>query len=214
MRNLLGASIVILLAAGCGPTAEESPAVVEPVAAPEAALVTPSRDSCADIGSLAAAMDEPVPFASLRTGKVLLDGREVADAFTSKVAPAGGVCQLGVMEGFTPTSGQLFVANCLVLSSGMLEREANAVKAKAAFDAARNDLEKCLPAGWLQRDGSQPDADSTESIIFESPADAKRSMDASFYAYPVELQKAWVEGGAQTPGWRVSINFQKEGPTP
>jgi hypothetical protein len=36
-------------------------------------------------------------------------------------------------------------------------------------------------------------------------------MDASSYLYPVELRKEWSDGGrANPPGWRVTLNFQKE----
>jgi hypothetical protein len=36
-------------------------------------------------------------------------------------------------------------------------------------------------------------------------------MDAGAYLYPVELRKAWSEGGrADPPGWRVTLSFQQE----
>lgn len=149
----------------------------------------PGRDSCKDIAALAAAMSEAEPFASLRDGKAKLGDRELEDHFTTAVAPAAATCELGKLAAFDVGGGDVYVANCLVFSSGMLDREANAPKAKAAFDAARADLDRCLPKDWSSRDGSQPDPNATEVMIYESAADAKRSMDASSYLYPVELRK-------------------------
>lgn len=159
------------------------------------------------------AMDEVEPMVSLRRGKFKLGEHELDDKFTTDITPAGARCELGVMAGFTSKSGKLYVANCVLFGSGLLDRQVEAEKAKAAFDTARALLESCLPGDWASRDGSQPEPDSTEVMIYESPADAKRAMDASFYAYPVELKKEWSDtlrdGGA--PGWRVTLNFQKEG---
>jgi hypothetical protein len=150
-------------------------------------------------------MNEPEPFASLRSQA------ESGDRFGTVVSPAAATCTLAKMEPFNPGGGDIHVANCLVFSSGMLDREAAAPKAKQAFDAARADLDRCLPQGWTSRDGSQPDANTTEAMIYESAADTKRSMDASSYLYPVELRKEWSDGGrANAPGWRVTLNFQKE----
>lgn len=216
MRLLFAASLATLALAACdgakpaAPVAE-TPADLMPEVEPSA--VIPSAQSCADIAALAAAMSEPEPFASLRTGKVKLGDRELDDSFTTAAAPAGATCKLGVMDGFDPEGGKLYVVNCTVFSSGMLDREENAEKAKAAFAAARNDLTRCLPKDWTSRDGSNTEVDSTETMIFESAEDAKRAMDASFYAYPVELKKEWSDGNrAEGPGWRVTLNFQKDTP--
>jgi hypothetical protein len=210
----------ILLAAlaltACSPAAE-TPVMGEmsgaqttsPAASPNPPQ-TPA-DACKDIAALAAAMDEPEPFASLRTGKAKLGGLERDGSFTTTTSPAGATCSLAKMEPVIPGGADVLVANCLVFSSGMLEREVNAEKAKAAFDAVRTDLDRCLPKGWSSRDGSRPDPNVTEVMIYESAADAKRSMDASSYLYPVELRKEWSDGGrANPPGWRVTLNFQKE----
>ena len=220
MRILLAASMATLALAACDgakPEAPVAPAAESPTPAPaaevEPSAVIPSAKSCADIAALAAAMVEPEPFASLRTGKVKLGDQELDDSFTTTAAPAGATCKLGVMDGFDPAGGKLYVANCALFSSGMLDREDNAELAKAVFDAARNDLTRCLPQGWTSRDGSKVEPDSTETMIFESAEDAKRAMDASFYAYPVELKKEWSEGGrGEGPGWRVALNFQKDTP--
>lgn len=224
MRILLAASVAMLALAACDGAKPAEPAAAPAAPAPDAltpdvtaevdpASVTPSAKSCADIAALAAAMAEPEPFASLRTGKVKLGDRELDDSFTTATAPAGSTCTMGRMDGFDPQGGSIYVVNCKVFSSGMLDREENAVKAKAAFEAARNDLTKCLPKDWTNRNGSTVEADTTETMIFESPQDVKRAMDASFYSYPVELKKEWFEGGnGEGPGWRVTLNFQKDLP--
>ena len=224
MRIRLAASVAMFAFVACdgakpadpatGPAAP-APAAQTPAATAEVdpATVTPSPKSCADIAALAAAMAEPEPFASLRTGKVKLGDRELDDSFTTAAAPAGSTCTMGKMDGFNPEGGPIYVVNCTVFSSGMLDREENAVKAKAAFEAARNDLTKCLPKDWTTRNGSTIEADTTETMIFESPADVKRAMDASFYSYPVELKKIWSEGGrGEGAGWRVTLTFQKDTP--
>ena len=220
MRLLFAASLATLTLAACDgatPAAPvpETPAALTPEVEVEPSAVTPSAQSCTDIAALAAAMAEPEPFASLRTAKFKLGDRELEDTFTTAAAPAGATCKLAVMDGFDPDleRSKLYVVNCTVFSSGMLDREKNAEKAKAAFAAARNDLTRCLPKDWTSRDGSNTQIDSTETMIFESAADAKRAMDASFYAYPVELKKEWSEGDrAEGPGWRVTLNFQKDTP--
>jgi len=200
----------------CSPAAE-TPGMGEDSGAqttsPAASQTRPltAEDACKDIAALAVAMEEPEPFSSLRTGKATLGERELDDRFTTAISPAGASCDLGKMPPFDSRSGEVYVANCLVFSSGMLEREVNAEKAKAAFDAVRTDLDRCLPEGWSSRDGSQPDPGVTEVMIYESAADAKRSMDASSYLYPVELRKEWSDGGrGNPPGWRVTLSFQKE----
>lgn len=203
MRNLLAAGAAAMLFTGCSPAAEDAIVIEEPIATETATAVRPAN-SCEDIAKLAAALAEPVPFESLRTGKARLGDRELDDSFTTNAAPAGKPCSLGILEGFGADPGQIFVANCPVFSSGLLDREANAAKAKAAFDTLRTDLEECLPKDWTSRDGSQPDADTTEMMIFESADDTKRAMDASFYTYPVQLKKEWVDG------WSVTLNFQKD----
>lgn len=214
--RLLRILFAALALTACSPAAELpgtreiSEAQTTPPAASQTGPQT-AADACKDIAALAVAMEEPEPFGSLRTGKAKLGGLERDGSFTTAVSPAGATCDLGKMEPLNPGSGEVYVANCLVFSSGMLEREANAEKAKAAFDAVRTDLDRCLPKGWSSRDGSQPDPNVTEVMIYESPADAKRSMDASSYLYPVELRKEWSDGGrANPPGWRVTLNFQKE----
>ena len=209
-RSLFAASLIVLSLAACAPASETL--VVDESPAPEIAKTpAPVRDRCKDIAALAAAMEEPEPFLSVRTGNAKLGDRALDDHFATAVSPSGATCDLGRMEAFNAGGGDVYVANCLVFSSGMLDREADAVKAKAAFDTARSDLEACLPKDWSARDGSRPDANATEVMIYESAADAKRSMDASSYLYPVELRKEWSEGGkANPPGWRVTLNFQKE----
>ncbi len=217
MRIRLAASLAALALVACDGAKPAAPAAETPPPAPvaevEPSAVTPSAKSCEDIAALAAAMAEPEPFASLRTAKFKLGDRELDDTFTTAAAPAGATCKLAVMDGFDPKGGKLYVANCALFSSGMLDREDNAELAKAVFDAARNDLTRCLPQGWTSRDGSKVEADTTETMIFESAEDAKRAMDASFYAYPVELKKEWSEGDrVQGAGWRVTLNFQKDTP--
>jgi|GEM_PF-1811944 len=219
MRICLAAGAALLALAACDGAKPAAPAIETPSAPDaltpeiEASAVTPTAKSCEDIAALAAAMSEPEPFASLRTGKVKLGDRELDDSFTTAAAPAGAACKLGVMDGFDPAGGKLYVVNCTIFSSGMLDREENAEKAKAAFAAARNDLTRCLPTGWTSRDGSKVEIDAPETMIFESAEDAKRAMDASFYAYPVELKKEWSEGDRSAgPGWRVTLNFQKDTP--
>jgi len=218
MHIRLAAITALLALAACDAPKAAAPAATEPPVAdapeaPDPAAATPSAKSCGDIAALAAAMAEPEPFASLRTGKVKLGDRELDENFTTAAAPAGATCTMGRTDGFVPDSGPLYVVNCTVFSSGMLDREETAVQAKAAFDAARNDLTRCLPKGWTSRDGSKLEPDSTEAMIFESAEDAKRAMDASFYAYPVELKKEWSEGDRGAgPGWRVTLNFQKDTP--
>ena len=200
MRIVLAA----LLLTACSP-ATEAPLPAESPATEISAAASPARDSCKDIAALAAAMTEPEPFTSLRSGL------ESNGQFATAVSPSAATCTFAKMEALGPDGGDVHVANCLVFSSGMLDREANAPKAKAAFDATRSDLDKCLPKDWTSRDGSQADANATEVMIYESAADEKRSMDASSYLYPVELRKEWSEGDrANPPGWRVTLNFQKE----
>lgn len=210
MRSLFAASLIALSVSACSPASETL--VVDESPAPEAAATpTPTRDRCKDIAALAAAMNEAEPFQSLRTGNAKLGDRVLDDHFITAVSPAGATCTLGKMEAFNAASGDVYVANCLVFSSGVLDREADVLKAKAAFDAARSDLEACLPKDWSARDGSQPDANAAEVMVYESAADAKRSMDATSYLYPVELRKEWSAGDkANPPGWRVTLNFQKE----
>ncbi len=201
MRVLL---LAALLATACSPAAE-TPSATESLVTLAAVVLPVSKDSCSDIAALAVALSEPEPFASLRSGA------ESGSRFTTNVSPAGATCALSRMAPVSPGGSDIHVANCLVFFSGMLDREATASKAKDVFDTARADLDRCLPQGWTSRDGSQPDANVTEVMIYESAADAKRSMDASSYLYPVELRKEWSDGGrANPPGWRVTLKFQKE----
>lgn len=219
MRLILAAGVSCLLLAACdsGATAPGAAAPdVEALEDGESPLLAVDKESrsCKDIAALAAAFNEPEPFASLRTGKVKLGDRELDDSFTTAVAPAGGSCSMGVMDGFGTPPAKMHVVNCQLFASGMNDREANAAKAKAVFEAANRDLYTCLPGDWTARDGSQVAIDSTEAMIYETRTDAQRAMTASYYTYPVELRKEWSEGGirGQTAGWRVTLNFQKDVP--
>jgi len=220
MRLILAAGMSCLLLTACDGRSPASPAAAAPDTENfddgESPLLSVDKGSrsCRDIAALAAAFDEPTPFASLRTGKVKLGDRELDDSFTTAVAPAGGSCSMGVMDGLGTPPTRMHVVNCQLFSSGMTDRESNAAKAKAVFEAANRDLAICLPSDWTARDGSQIAIDSTEAMIYESRADAQRAMTASFYSYPVELRKEWSEGGVrgQTAGWRVTLNFQKDVP--
>lgn len=182
----------------------------------ESPLLAVDKDSrsCRDIAAIAAAFSEPEPFASLRTGKAKPDDRELEDSFITAVAPAGGSCSMGVMEGFGASPAKVHVITCQLFASGTDDRELNAAKAKAVFETANRDLYTCLPGDWTARDGSQVAVDSTEVMVYESSADAQRAMSASYYVYPVELRKEWSEGGVlgQPAGWRVTLNFRKELP--
>lgn len=212
MRILLAASAAMLALAACDAAKSAPVAGVADTPKAEPAAISPAARSCTDIAALAAAMAEPEPFASLRTGNAQLDGQPLSDTFTMAVAPAGAACTTSRTSGYSPDSGLLYVVNCTVFSSGALDRAENAEKAQTAFRAARYDLDKCLP-GWKTRDGSQVEADTTEVMIYESAEDATRAMDASFYVYPVELKKAWSEGGGgASSGWRVTLTFQKDTP--
>jgi hypothetical protein len=217
MRVLLMAGAACLSLAACG---AETPAVEE--APTPSVAVMPENDDpterpppaidCKGIQDVIAAASEPVPFASLRTGNASLAGQEIADTFTTSAAPAGAKCQIGKIDasGAMPA---IHVVNCTLFSSGMTDREKNAERAKQAFDAARTQFTACLPADWTARDGTSNETDSTESMIYESKADAQRAMTASFYTYPVKLMKEWVEepSSGKAPGWHVTLDFQKDG---
>lgn len=219
MRLFVAAGLTCLLLAACDSGASAPGAAgldADVLDTGESPLLAVDKDSrsCKDIAALAAAFSEPEPFASLRTGKAKLGGRELDDSFTTAVAPAGGSCTMGIMEGFGTPPAMMHVVNCQLFASGLNDREANAAKAKAVFEAASRDLATCLPSDWATRDGSQIAVDSTEAMIYESPADVERAMTASFYSYPVELRKEWSGGGVrgQAAGWRVTLNFQKDVP--
>jgi hypothetical protein len=213
MRVIMAMGAAFLALAAC-----DAPKPAEPVDAAEAplgdiGLPVASERPCDDVAKLAAAFNEPVPFASLRTGNLKLGDRELTDKFTTSVAPAGASCEMGTMEGFSPNPGTMHVVNCQLFSSGLLDREANAEKAKVIFDAARAELDRCLPEGWVPRSSHQVvDANENEAVIYETRADAQRAMTASYYVYPIELRKELSDGDmpGQMPGWRVVLNFQKE----
>lgn len=211
---LAGAACFALAACDAPPPAPAASDVAQALDADIPAPSLPTARSCEDIAALAAAFDEPTPFASLRTGKFKLGDRELDDKFTTAAAPAAATCEIGVMDGFGPVPGKMHVVNCKLFASGMLDREENALKAKAVFDAAKADLSRCLPADWTSRNGSSKDPEATEAMIYETRADAERSMTASYYVYPIELRKEWADGSSfgQTTGWRVVLNFQKEIP--
>ena len=211
MRGLLAAAGVLALA-GCG---GETPTAPTETVAEQAAVATPAaRDGCKDIADLAAALNEPEPFASLRSGNVIQGGEPLDDHFTTDVAPAGASCSMGGMEGFGDNSGMMYVANCQLFSSGSFDREENGVKAQAAYDAAKAELDKCLPAGWTARDGNNNGVETNAALIYETAADTARAETSDFYVYPIELRKEWSEGSGrgQFPGWKVTLNFQKEVP--
>ena len=209
MRATL-AAIGVLALTGCG---GETPAASTDAGAAQASAPA-ARDGCKDIADLAAAMNEPEPFASLRSGNVIQGGAPLDDHFTTDVMPAGAACKMGRMDGFGADAGKMYVVNCELFSSGMLDREENAVKAKAAFDAAKAELDKCLPAGWTPRAGNNNGFETNESLIYETAADIARRETADTYVYPIDLGKEWSDGGfrGQMPGWKVKLNFQKEIP--
>jgi len=212
MRALLAATSFFAFAA-CG---GETPAEVATESSAVASVAAPApRDSCNDIAALASAMTGDEPFASLRTGNVTLGGDRVDDQFTTDVAPAGAQCKMGKMKGWNPGEPSMFVVNCELFSGGVFDQEENSAKAKAAFDAAKAELDKCLPAEWMSRDGGNNGDERTEALIYESAADKERSESADVYVYPVELRKEYYQGsmrGGRTPGWSVVLNFQASGP--
>lgn len=179
-----------------------------------AAPATAQRDGCKDIATLATAMTEAEPFASLRTGNVMLGDHKVEDSFTTAVAPAGASCTMGKMDGWNPGDAPMYVVNCTLFSSGMLDAEENGAKAKDVLDAAKQQLDACLPAGWESRDGGNNGDERTEALIYETAADRARSETSDFYVYPIELRKEYYTGsmrGGKTPGWYVTLNFQASG---
>jgi hypothetical protein len=211
MRGLLAAAGILALA-GCG---GETPAASTETATEQAAAATPvARDGCKDIADLAAAINEPEPFASLRSGNVVQGGAPLDDHFTTDVTPAGASCSMGRMNGFSDDSGMMYVVNCELFSSGSFDREENGVKAKEIFDKAKAEVDRCLPAGWTAREGNNNGIETTESLIYETAADIEREKTSSTYVYPVHLNKEWSDGAGrgQFPGWKVTLNFQKEVP--
>lgn len=212
MRGLLAAAGILALA-GCG--GEAPAASTESGSEQAAATATPAaRDGCKDIADLAAAMNEPEPFASLRTGNVMLGDTKLEDSFTTDVTPAGAACKMGMMNGFGQDSGMMHVVNCELFSSGSFDREENGVKAKEIFDKAKAELDRCLPAGWTAREGNNNGIETNESLIYETAADIEREKTATTYVYPINLSKEWSDGAGrgQFPGWKVTLNFQKETP--
>lgn len=218
MRAFL-ATVSFFALAGCGeeapPTAETPPAGEADAAA--VATVSAPRDNCKDIATLATAMTESEPFASLRTGNVMLGDHKVEDSFTTDVSPAGAACKLGKMSGWNPGDADTYVVNCTLFSSGVFDEEENGIKAKAVFDAAKAQLDSCLPPGWTPRDGGNNGDERTEALIYETAADIARRASSDFYVYPVELNKEYYTGsmrGGKTPGWNVTLNFQTSGAAP
>lgn len=214
MRALLVATSVFALAA-CG---AEAPAPVAAAAAAEVeAVAAAPRDGCKDIALLAAALSEDTPFMSLRTGNVMLGDHKVDDQFTTDVQPAGAQCKMGKLSGWNPGDADTYVVNCALFSSGTFDEEENGVKAKAALDAAKAQLDTCLPTGWTARDGGNHGDERTESLIYETAADRARSETANAYVYPIDLRKEYYTGsmrGGKMPGWNVTLNFQTSGSKP
>ena len=209
MRVMVFGAAAFLLAA-CGSETPAPPADAPDVAAaddlPEPPA--PAPGSCKDIEALVAASAEPTPFASLRGAPVA----GASDAFTTTIAPAGARCQIGAIPA-DANMGAVHVVNCTLFSSGAAEREKNAEKAELAFDTARADLERCLPSDtWTHRDGSSTELDTSEAMIYETKADAQKALTARFYTYPIQLKREFVEdlSSGRTPGWYVTLDFQKE----
>jgi len=143
-----------------------------------------------------------------------LAGLERERQFHDGRLPAGATCDLGKMQPFDPGSGGVYVRELPRLLpracwTGKVERGEGRGQ---AFDAVRTRIATaaCRRA-WSSRDGSQPDPNVTEvSGATKSPADAKRSMDASSYLYPVGITgRNGPMAGEPTnpPGWRVTLNF-------
>ena len=198
MRSLIVAGAACLVLAACG--AETPPPVAEEqaIAAPgtSAGLDEPPPPvDCTQINLVFAAFNDPAPFASLGAGP--------------PIAPANAACKVAEATAAVPGGPVIHALNCTLYSSGALDRSTSAVAAKDAFVEARRQMDACLPADWTSRDGAVNEVDATEAMIYESTADAQRAMTGSFYTYPVQLKKAWVEDGAAS-GWRVTLDFQKE----
>jgi len=204
------AAIGILALTACG---GETPAAGTDAGGTQAAAPV-ARDSCKDIATLAAAMNEPEPFTSVRTGNVMLGETKIEGSFTTDISPAGAACKLGTMDGFGQDAGKMYVANCELFSSGMFDREENGAKAKEIFDKAKAELDSCLPPGWSSRDGGNNGIETNESLIYETAADIEREKASSTYVYPISLGKEWSDGGmrGRPSGWIVTLNFQKETP--
>ncbi len=213
MRALLAATSVFALAACDG----EAPATTP--AAPEVGVVAPApRDGCKDIAMLASAISEAPPFMSLRTGNIMLGDHKVEDQFTTEVQPAGAQCTMGQMSGWNPGDPDTYVVNCQLFSAGVFDDEENGAKAKIAFDAAKAQLDQCLPAGWTARDGGNNGDERTEALIYETVADLARKEGSDFYVYPIELRKEYTTNGSirsgRPSGWSVVLNFQAAGAKP
>lgn len=199
MRGLTIAGVAGLALAACSektppPVAEEQ-AVIAPIGASGDSDEPLPPVDCMQINAVFAAFNEPTPFASLGAGP--------------PIAPASGACKVAEPKAVLPGGPVIHALNCTLYSSGALDRAATAVAAKEAFVEARRQLDACLPGDWTSRDGAVNEVDANEAMIYESTADAQRAMTGSSYTYPVQLKKAWVEDGA-APGWRVTLDFQKE----
>jgi len=204
MRGLIVAGAACLVLAACSPETPPPPADEQAALAPLAVVDEPAEPlpvDCAPINAVFAAFDEPIPFASLRSGEA-----QTGNRFASAFSPANATCTIGETTGDGPAAPTIHGMSCTLFSSGVLDREKNAVPAKDAFVEARRQLDACLPADWTMRDGAVPETNTNEAMIYESQADAQRAMTGSFYTYPVQLKKAW--GDQQ--GWRVTLDFQKE----
>lgn len=212
MRGLIFVGAACCVLAACG---SETPAAPADAPAP-GTVVMPENDDpaetpaaaidCKDIETVLAAAAEPVPFTSLRSGDA------GPDAFTTSIAPAGArQCRIDKIAG-SGAMPAVHALTCTLFSSGTADREKNGELAKTAFDGARAQFTACLPADWTARDGTSGEVGANEAMIYESKADAQRAMTASSYTYPVQLRKQWVEeaSAGKTPGWHVTLDFQKD----
>jgi len=198
MRGLIVAGAASLALAACGaetppPVAEEQ-AIVAPLDATADSDEPPPVD-CIQINAVFAAFNEPAPFTSFGSGP--------------PIAPANAACKVAEATAAAPGGPVIHALNCSLYSSGALDRATSAGAAKEAFVEARRQMDACLPADWTSRDGAVNEIDANEAMIYESAADAQRAMTGPSYTYPVQLKKAWVEDGG-APGWRVTLDFQKE----
>jgi hypothetical protein len=167
---------------------------------------------CGNIQPLLDARGEAIPFESLRGENKMLGDSPLPDSFLGRFSAFGGTCEAHVMSGFFGETSTIYTYSCDLFEGGMMDRDADQVKAETAFKAAQDELAACLGSGWISEEKTDnPDFDVYHKITYK-PEDMARS-EGGFTADPAYLEMSFtpfMRGRGGPSGWLVVLQFQQQ----
>lgn len=206
MKQLFCLAALAIAVSACG--SETGSGEASKPAAPEASLA--SLNACDAIRRLGEGMEATPPFDGLSQ---LDETSSFPDQRVTELQPFGTVCKHGVLSGWNDGDPSVHIFRCTIFEASSMMYEEEKPNAEAAFNEAKETLDKCLPDGWTAREHELSGGGTDEeAFVFERASDVERSDSGQMYYYPILLQKAFFRSPQSRGGpwgWIVDVAFQQ-----